>query len=75
MKKIVFLILTIIFAIALIIFQGYVIITYPDMTNARMLITFWKEYLFMVGGFVISETLYKHISNKELKELIDDLYN
>ena len=74
MKKIIFLISTIIFAIALIIFQGYVIINYPDMTNTRMLITFWKEYLFIVCGFTISETLYKHFSNKELKELIDDLY-
>ena len=73
MKKMIFLILTIIFAIALIIFQGYVIITYPDMTNARMLITFWKEYLLIIGGFTISETLYKHFSNKELKELIDNL--
>ena len=58
MKKIIFLILTIIFAIALIIFQGYVIINYPDMTNTRMLITFWKEYLFIIGGITISETLY-----------------
>ena len=73
MKKIVFSILTIIFAIALIIFQGYVIINYPDMTNTRMIITFWKQYLSIVGGLIISEILYLYFSNKEMKELIDNL--
>ena len=66
------LILTFVFFVALFGFEIYVIFKYPDVTKTRFFLMFWKQYLILSLGVAFSYTMYGYISDKELKNLINN---
>lgn len=56
-----------------VIFQIYLIAKFPDVTQARILITYWKQYLLFIVVYVLSYSSYSYCEKKEINKLINDL--
>lgn len=56
-----------------IVFQIYLIVKFPDITQARLLITYWKQYLLFIIVYALSYSSYRYCEKKETNKLINDL--
>lgn len=56
-----------------VIFQMYLIAKFPDVTQARLLITYWKQYLLFIIVYALSYSSYRYCEKKETNKLINDL--
>lgn len=56
-----------------VIFQMYLIAKFPDVTQARLLITYWKQYLLFIIVYALSYSSYRYCEKKEINKLINDL--
>lgn len=56
-----------------VIFQMYLIAKFPDVTQARLLITYWKQYFLFIIVYALSYSSYRYCEKKETNKLINDL--
>lgn len=56
-----------------VIFQIYLIAKFPDVTQARILITYWRQYLLFIIVHALSYSSYSYCEKEEFNKSINDL--
>lgn len=51
----------------------YIKLTNIDMTNTRLFITYWWQYLITVIVYVVAYSIYNYIDKKEIRSILKDI--